>query len=77
MWARPPRSRDRARENRLVAAARELVHRRGVARTTLADIAQEADVPVGNVYFYFKTKADIIGAVVQGVGRVTAPENAA
>jgi AcrR family transcriptional regulator len=34
-------------------------------------------VPVGNVYFYFKTKADIIGAVVQGVGRVTAPENAA
>jgi AcrR family transcriptional regulator len=53
------------KRERLVAAARELVHRRGVARTTLADIAQAADVPVGNVYYYFKTKDDIIGAVVQ------------
>jgi AcrR family transcriptional regulator len=50
---------------RLVAAACELVYRQGVARTTLADIAQAADVPVGNVYYYFKTKDDIIGAVVQ------------
>ena len=53
------------KRERLVAAGRELVHRRGVARTTLADIAQAADVPVGNVYYYFKTKDDIIGAVVQ------------
>jgi TetR/AcrR family transcriptional regulator, transcriptional repressor for nem operon len=55
------------KRERLVAAARELVHHQGVARTTLADIAQAADVPVGNVYyyFYFKTKDDIIGAVVQ------------
>jgi AcrR family transcriptional regulator len=49
----------------LVAAARELVHRQGVAPTTLADIARAADVPVGNVYYYFKTKDDIVGAVVQ------------
>jgi AcrR family transcriptional regulator len=41
------------------------VYRQGVARTTLADIAQAADVPVGNVYYYFKTKDDIIGAVVR------------
>lgn len=47
-----------------MAAARELVYRRGVARTSLADIAQAADVPVGNVYYYFKTKDDIIAAVV-------------
>jgi AcrR family transcriptional regulator len=53
------------KRERLVAAARELVYRQGVARTTLADIAQAADVPVGNVYYYFKTKDDIIGAVVQ------------
>jgi TetR/AcrR family transcriptional regulator, transcriptional repressor for nem operon len=52
------------KRERLVAAARELIYRQGVARTTLADIAQEADVPLGNVYYYFKTKDDIVGAVV-------------
>jgi AcrR family transcriptional regulator len=49
---------------RLVAAACELVYRQGIGRTTLADIAQAADVPVGNVYYYFKTKDDIVAAVV-------------
>lgn len=52
------------KRERLIAAACELVHRQGVARTTLADIAQEAEVPVGNVYYYFKTKDDIMAAVV-------------
>jgi AcrR family transcriptional regulator len=53
------------KRERLVAAAGELVYRQGVTRTTLADIAQAADVPVGNVYYYFKTKDDIVAAVVQ------------
>lgn len=53
------------KRERLVAAACELLHQQGVARTTLADIAKAADVPVGNVYYYFKTKDDIVGAVVQ------------
>ena len=33
-------------------------------RTTIADIAAAADVPSGNVYYYFKTKDDIVAAVV-------------
>jgi AcrR family transcriptional regulator len=53
------------KRERLVTAAQELVYRQGVARTTLAHIAEVADVPVGNVYYYFKTKDDIVGAVVQ------------
>ena len=53
------------KRERLVTAAQDLVYRQGVARTTLADIASAADVPVGNVYYYFKTKDDIVGAVVQ------------
>jgi TetR/AcrR family transcriptional regulator, transcriptional repressor for nem operon len=53
------------KRERLVTAACELVHRQGVARTTLADIALAADVPLGNVYYYFKTKDAIIVAVVQ------------
>ena len=32
--------------------------------TTLADIAHAADVPVGNIYYYFKTKDDLVGSVI-------------
>lgn len=52
------------KRERLTAAASDLIHRQGVARTTLADIAHAADVPAGNVYYYFKTKDDIVRAVV-------------
>lgn len=52
-----------------MAAACELVYRQGLARTTLADIAQSADVPVGNVYYYFKAKDDIVAAVVDARAR--------
>jgi AcrR family transcriptional regulator len=50
---------------RLTAAACELVYRQGVARTTLADIAQAGDVLVGNLYYYFKSKDDIVAAIVR------------
>jgi TetR/AcrR family transcriptional repressor of nem operon len=52
------------KRERLVAAARMLVHEQGVPATTLAEVAQRADVPSGNVYYYFKTKDDLIRAVV-------------
>lgn len=53
------------KRDRLVAAAVQLLHQHGIERTTLADIAQLADVPAGNVYYYFKTKDDVIAAVVE------------
>jgi AcrR family transcriptional regulator len=59
--------RDRPRGNkrdRLIAGAAELLHRNGVAATSLADIAHTAGVPVGNVYYYFKTKDDLVRAVI-------------
>jgi len=34
---------------RLIEAAKVLIHQQGFNLTTLADIAQEADVPLGNV----------------------------
>jgi AcrR family transcriptional regulator len=43
----------------------QLVHQHGIERTTLADIANAADVPAGNVYYYFKTKDDILAAVIE------------
>ena len=54
------------KRERLVESARALIHEQGVQRTTLADIAERADVPLGNVYYYFKSKDDLIGAVLDG-----------
>jgi AcrR family transcriptional regulator len=52
------------KRERLTVAARELLHRQGVEATTLADIAAAADVPVGNVYYYFKTKDELVTAAI-------------
>src|SRR5689334_25023124 len=53
------------KRERLIAAACDLFYRQGIAGTTLAHIAEAADVPLGNVYYYFKTKDDIVAAVVE------------
>jgi TetR/AcrR family transcriptional regulator, transcriptional repressor for nem operon len=50
---------------RLIQAAVELTHRHGFGNTTLADIAREAKVPPGNLYYYFKTKEEIAEAIVE------------
>lgn len=50
---------------RLVEAARTLFHRQGVNVTTLANIASLANVPLGNVYYYFQSKDAIIKAVIE------------
>jgi TetR/AcrR family transcriptional regulator, transcriptional repressor for nem operon len=51
--------------SRLIQAALKLVYRHGFEKTALADIAREAKVPLGNVYYYFKTKAQIGEAIVE------------
>ena len=58
-----PRKTDKRK--RLIEAAKVLIHQQGFNLTTLADIAQEADVPLGNVYYYFKTKEAIGEAVIE------------
>ena len=64
------------KRERLIASAAELIHRQGAAVTTLAQVAAAADVPLGNVYYYFKTKDDLVRAVVEqqvgGVGALLA-----
>ncbi|MFG2878372.1 TetR/AcrR family transcriptional regulator [Streptomyces sp. NPDC048337] len=52
------------KRERLAAAAAQVLHEQGIAQTTLADIAQAADVPVGNVYYYFKTKDQLVEAAI-------------
>ena len=52
------------KRQRLVEGARHVVYQQGLERTTLAEVAQVADVPLGNVYYYFKTKDDLVDAAI-------------
>ncbi|MCX5195272.1 TetR/AcrR family transcriptional regulator [Streptomyces sp. NBC_00249] len=52
------------KRQRLTAAASLVLYEQGVERTTLADIARVAEVPVGNVYYYFKTKDELVEAAL-------------
>jgi TetR/AcrR family transcriptional regulator, transcriptional repressor for nem operon len=53
------------KRSRLLQAALSLAHRQGFGASTLADIAEEAKVPLGNVYYYFRTKEEIGEAIVE------------
>ena len=50
---------------RLLQAAEKTTYLYGFANASIADIARAAKVPLGNVYFYFKTKDEIGEAIVE------------
>jgi len=50
---------------RLIETAMTLAYQHGFRDTSLADIAEAAHVPLGNVYYYFKTKDELGEAVVE------------
>ena len=56
------------KRERLVGAARQMLYEHGVEKTTLADIAAAAGVPLGNVYYYFRTKDALVSAVLDALG---------
>lgn len=68
-----PRKSDK--REKLLDAATKLIHQQGFKHTTLADIAEKSEVPLGNVYYYFKTKEDIASAVIDdrkvGLSKIT------
>ena len=49
----------------LLAAARKLIHEKGVDTTTMQQITEIADVGVGTMYNYFKSKDDLIRQIVK------------
>jgi AcrR family transcriptional regulator len=53
------------KRTRLVEAAADLAHRRGFRETSLAMIAEAAGVPLGNVYYYFKSKDALAEALIE------------
>lgn len=55
---------NKSKRERLAAAALELTYRKGFQAASIAEIAEQAGVPVGNVYYYFKTRDEIGDAVI-------------
>ena len=49
---------------RIIDAADSLFYRRGYNQTSFQDISDATGIPRGNFYYYFKTKDEILGAVV-------------
>ncbi len=60
---KPTSIRGSSRE-RILEAARALFHRQGFEATSFSDIAREAGIPRGNFYYHFKTKDEILRAVI-------------
>jgi TetR/AcrR family transcriptional repressor of nem operon len=49
---------------RLLISARELFWEKGYEATSLADIVQKAEAKTGSLYYFFKTKEDLLLAVL-------------
>jgi TetR/AcrR family transcriptional repressor of nem operon len=54
----------RATRDHIVQAADRLFYRRGFEHTSFADIADAVQISRGNFYYHFKTKDDILRAVI-------------
>ncbi len=52
------------KRERLISAAVERFHRDGLYGPSIAEIARDAEVPVGNVFYYFQTRDDLVLAVL-------------
>jgi len=51
--------------NDILEAARALFYRRGYAQTSFSDIVNHTGIQRGNIYHYFKTKDNILDAVIE------------
>lgn len=53
--------------NRILDAAAEVFHRKGVSRSSLADVAEAAGLTRGAIYWHFKNKIDLFTAMADRV----------
>ena len=63
------RTKEEAQETRaqIIEAAERAFYKRGVARTTLADIAELAGVTRGAIYWHFNNKAELVQALLDSL----------
>jgi AcrR family transcriptional regulator len=57
-------SKNNQTRQRLLEAAKELFYQQGVSGTTIAHVATASGVPLGNVYYHFRTKEALTEAVI-------------
>lgn len=65
--ARATKAEAQETRNRILDAAEDVFHRLGVARTSLADIAEAAHVTRGAIYWHFKNKLELFNAMCERV----------
>jgi AcrR family transcriptional regulator len=53
------------KKNQIIEAAEQLFHRFGYGKTSLDDIAREAGLGKGTIYYYFESKEEIFFEVAQ------------
>lgn len=64
LWPVEPRQGASTKRNEIVAAALELYRTFGVGGTTLKNVSDASEVPLGNLYYYFKTRSQLVLAVL-------------
>ena len=52
-------------KQKIIQAANRLFYRRGYNRTSFTDIVDASGVPRGNIYYYFRTKEEILQAALE------------
>ena len=58
------------RRNTIQAAARRVIARRGLGRTSMAAIAEEAGVAKGTLYLYFRDRDDLLDGGLDRLAQV-------
>jgi len=61
----PKTSRGRERKQAIIEAAAALVYARGVRATSMDDVGRAAGVGKGQLYHYFSTRENLLGAVLE------------
>lgn len=49
----------------IIETTDDLLYQKGFNLMSFSEIAEAADVPRGNIYYYFKTKDDVLAAVIE------------
>lgn len=62
--SRPPQARGEARRRKLLESAIELLDERKLAEISLSDVAARADIPLGSIYFHYKSINELFGQVL-------------
>lgn len=62
-WREPTQQRSRDRVDAILAAARRLIAKGGIADLKMRELASEADVPMGTIYQFFPDKDAVVACI--------------